>query len=133
MNIDEDITIKRELDRLSKEKHIENKDLNKHNKDNDGLSTYSIIDKKVDNKNENERFAIRIKLRNLIIFAAIQFKRLKLTLDDLYSPDFLPVTPYQLEYSKDFLTNVREGEYDTVYKFLRKNKLYARCFDQVSR
>lgn len=121
-NLEDDIVIKREMERLriEKEKEMLN-NLKKH------------FDKDSEKQVSNEESLLRLKrLKHLIISAAHQFKKLNMSVEQFYARPTVNTHPYELPNSKEFLLCVREGDIDAVLKFLSKNKEYSYVYDFVS-
>ena len=131
-NIEDDLYIKKQMKYLKeKEKEIYINNINKFYNPN-------IEIKKEEEYPEESIYRKRLKseklkkLKHLIIAAAYKFKKLKITVDELYAMKPIDSKPYSLPKSKEFLYSCRDGNYEIAFEYLKSNKNYAFVFDEVS-
>lgn len=91
----------------------------------------NYIEKDIKPLTTEEKRAKLKKMKHMIISAAIQFKRLNVSLEDFYDHKVTVKYPLELPCSKEFLLSAREGDIDEIKKYLYKDKRYAFCFDLV--
>ncbi len=66
----------------------------------------------------------------MIIFAALHFTKLNITLNEFYSI-YPPKTPMINEYSSLFFKAVNDGNLDIVTRLYKSNKFFIHEFDHV--
>lgn len=80
---------------------------------------------------ETKKKELLKKFKHIILAAAYKFKKMKLTINELYTLDNSLKVPYSLPKSKEFLYACRDGDYDTVLSYIKKDKHYTMVFDEV--
>ena len=134
LNLEEDVVIAREMERLSNQnKSLEFNKIKENKLKEETMKNFKNEEeeKPIDNTHlsQEERHKIRIRLRDIIIKASMEFKKFNITAEEFYENKFVLLKPLELKNSEVFLNAAREGEFNCVHNFLKLDRKYSRVFD----
>ena len=71
------------------------------------------------------------KWKKMIISAAIHFKKLNLTLEELFSRKFYSIKPYENIGSYELFQAIKNGDHKAVFNLIEENKFLVHDYDYV--
>lgn len=74
---------------------------------------------------------IRRRWKRMIMFSAMHFKKLNISLQEFYDKKYLNLKPYEKDGSKELIQAVKEGNSQYVRAMLQESKFLVHAFDYV--